>query len=241
MTNPADTPAPSPLTLAIFGAGGVTGDAAVNIALARGHRVCALERDLPDAADRRHGAEYRAADVLSDDLAPQLRGVDAVISCLGVGNDAKTLLDPPPLYTKGTSAICDAMDGVGCRRLVVISASFVEEKNRGPLWFKLPAMAGLSRIFDQMAQMESNLLARDTIDWTAVRPGWLMEGARTDDYTVQANVIPEGMIRTRHADLAAFMVSLAESGDWLRRTPAIARHEAAECSSPEAVAKAFLG
>ena len=71
--------------------------------------------------------------------------------------------------------------------------------------------------------------------------GWLMAGAPTDDYVVQADVIPEGLIRTRHADLANFMVRLAAGDEWLRATPAIARKEPPEASSPEAVLEEMTG
>lgn len=238
---PSSSPAADPLKLVIFGGNGVTGGAAIKCARARGHSVRAVDHSLPDDMPDDPEITHTAADVLKDDLRDEVRGADAVLSCLGVGNDPKTLLSPPPLYTDGTAAICDAMAAEGVRRLVVMSASFVVEKNRGPIWFKLPAMAALHRVFEQMAQMERNLQARDDLDWTAVRPGWLMDAAGTDDYVIQADVIPEGMVRTRHANVADFMVRLAESRDWLRATPAIARHEPPSATSPEAVAQEMMG
>lgn len=231
--------APAPLTLAIFGASGATGKQAIEAARKRGHSVRAFDHDLPETPSQDPKVTHYQADVLTDDLSDNLRGVDAVLSCLGVGNDLATLLSPPPLYSQGTTRICDGMEIAGVQRIIVISANFVEEKNRGPIWFKLPAMVGLHRIFDQMAEMEHNLRHRTTLDWTAVRPGWLMEGPGTDDYTVQADTIPPGMVRSRHADVAAFMVQLAETGEWSRATPAIAREEPASATSPAAVMAEF--
>lgn len=236
-----DTQEPTPLELVIFGGAGGTGAAAVQTALARGHTVLSVDLALPDDPQDHPRLSHRAANVLSDDLAEAVRGADAVLSCLGVGNDPKTLVSPPPLYTDGTMAICDAMEKEGVKRLLVLSASFVEERNRGPIWFKLPAMAALHNVFDQMAEMEALLQKRARLSWTAVRPGWLMAGAATDDYTVQANVIPEDMIRTRRADLADFMVKLAEGHEWVRRTPALSRKEDPSASSPQAVAREMLG
>lgn len=233
--------ADAPLTLAIFGASGATGGHAVSAARRRGHRVIGLDREDPAAHQAAQCIDWRKADVLSDDLSEVLKGADAVLSCLGVGNDPRTLLSPPPLYTEGTAAICDAMQTRGLDRLIVISATFVEVRNRGPVWFRLPAMVGLARVFDQMAQMEAQLRRRDGLAWTAVRPGWLMDGEFTGDYTVQADVIPPNLIRTRHADLADFMVRLAEGRDWLRQTPAIARPEDDDKSSPRAVANEIIG
>lgn len=231
-----------PLTLLIIGADGATGREALSEARARGHQVRATwfgpKENRPEAQE---GVQWQRANVLEDDLTGLVRGADAVLSCIGVGNDPQTLISPPPLYTDGTAAICDAMQNAGVRRFVAISATFVEVKNRGPVWFRLPAMVALDKVFDQMARMEALLRQREEIDWTAVRPGWLMDGPATRDYVVSADVIPPDLIRTRHADLADFMVSLAETGDWLRQTPAIARAEPDEASSPSEVVREFVG
>ncbi|WP_299656341.1 NAD(P)-dependent oxidoreductase [uncultured Tateyamaria sp.] len=223
--------------ITIFGASGATGLHACAQALEAGHTVRAADHDGDHPLQGRDDFTVHQADVLKDDLTALVDGADAVLSCLGVGNDLGTLASPPPLYSRGTDRICDAMEPAGCKRLIVISASFVEEKNRGPIWFKLPAMTGLIRVFEQMAEMEANLHKRTNLDWTAVRAGWLMEGDITRDYTVQANVIPEDMVRTRHADLAHFMLHLAEGKDWLHQTPALARPEDASATSPAAVAR----
>ena len=220
------------MKLTIFGAGGATGRHAVSIARARGHQVVAVEHQWPDhAGDGPSDVTRRSADVLSDDLCDIIEGSDAVLSCLGVGNDPATLADPPPLYTHGTQNIVSAMRETGVTRLVVISATFVETLDRGPIWFRLPAAIGLARVFAQMKDMERLLSGVEDIDWTAVRPGWLMEGELTEDYRVTPNVIPPDLIRTRHADLAHFMLTLAEGGNWLRATPAIARAEPDDKSS----------
>ncbi|SPJ23634.1 NAD(P)-dependent oxidoreductase [Palleronia abyssalis] len=222
-------------TLAIFGANGATGRHAVKQAVARGHSVRAIEKAWPEGADLPEGVEARTADVTSDDLAPHIEGCDAVISCIGVPLDAGTALSPPPLYTDGTRSYIDAMGRTGVRRIVVISATFVETLDRGPLLFRAAAAVALQPIFTQMGEMERLLRASDT-DWTAVRPGWLMTGDKTCDYTVTPDVIAEGLIRTRHGDLAHFMLDCAEGDDWIRRTPAIARREASEYESGHALA-----
>jgi len=223
--------------ITIFGASGATGLHACAQALDAGHIVTAVDHSGDHPLAGRDGLTMKQADVLTDDLGDTVKGADAVLSCLGVGNDLGTLASPPPLYSKGTARICDAMQAADVKRLIVISASFVEAKNRGPIWFKLPAMAALVRVFDQMAEMEENLHQRTDLDWTAVRPGWLMEGEITRDFTVQPDVIPEDMVRTRHADLAHFMLCLATGSEWLHQTPALARPEDASATSPMAVAR----
>ena len=227
-------------TLTIFGADGATGLHLVDQALARGHSVRASVVAETEALRPRAGLEVIVADVLSDDLALAIGEADAVVSALGVENDPMTLLDPPPLYIEGTRAILHGMEKQGCDRLVVVSASFVATADRGPLAFRATVIPALTNVLAQMEEMEG-LLRASALRWTAVRPGWLMEGEATGNYRVQADVIPEDLIRTRHADLAHFMLDCLESDEWVHRTPAIAREEDEEATSMGAVIEAIVG
>lgn len=220
-------------TIAILGASGNVGRAAVDVALARGHHVIAINHSMPDNAPT-VGVTYRFADVMADDLAPVLVDADAVISCIGLPLNPKTAHDPPPLYTQGTRRIAEAMRANGQRRLLVISASFVERIG-GPVWFNAVAQAALGAIFRQMAEMEEMLHATPDLDWTAVRPGWLLDEPASGDVVITHNTIPEGFLRTRIPDLARFMVRLAEGGRWQRGTPAIATREDFEHTGPHAL------
>ncbi|PSK86839.1 putative NAD(P)-binding protein [Limimaricola soesokkakensis] len=228
------------MKILVLGAHGVTGQEVVKQAVAKGHHVRAAEMKWPDdAPPAGHNVERVTANVIEDDLGPIVDGVDAVISALGVPGDPKTLLDPPPLYTQGTRNLIDAMAARGVKRLVTISASFVVTHDRGPLLFRTTAIPALTRVLHQMGEMEEMLRASD-LDWTAVRPGWLLPEPLTADYVVVPDVIPEDLIRTRHADLAHFMLHCVESGEWIRQTPAIARPEAEELSSSFEVVKEML-
>jgi hypothetical protein len=133
------------------------------------------------------------------------------------------------------------MQAAGVRRLVVISATFVATRDRGPVWFRAASRAGLGRVLAQMAEMERLLRASDNVDWTAVRPGWLMDGPLTTDYVIAPDVIAPGTIRTRHADLAHFMLTCVEDGAWIHGTPAIARAEPASASGPDKLLREVLG
>lgn len=208
----------------IFGAEGATGREVVRQAVARGHPVRASDRAFQAPEALPSGVETVAADVLKDDLRPVVADMDAVISCLGVPNDPRTLLDPPPLYTEGTRRIMEAMEAERVRRIVVISASFVAAQDRGPFLFRTAVIAALSKVLDQMREMEAMLRA-SPLDWTAVRPGWLMEAGPSGDAWVGPDVIPPDLIRTRTGDLAALLLDCAAKDDWLRATPAIARDE----------------
>ena len=228
------------MKITVFGAGGATGREVVTQAVAKGHDVRASEFSFDGVEGLPEGIERVEADVLSDDLRAVVAGSDAVLSCLGVGNDLATLSDPPPLYTDGTRGIVAAMAAERISRLIVISATFLDAPNRGPVLFRLGAETALAKVFDQMEEME-RILRDSDLDWTAVRPGWLMDGPATGDYAVRENAIPPGLIRARHADVADLMLTCAETGDWSRKTPAIAREEDGDDTSSLAVLREMLG
>ena len=214
-----------PKHITVLGAGGVTGRKVVDQALADGHRVRAVELSQPFGMPDDERLECVTADVMKDDLDHVVAGTDVVISALGLPLSLQTAIDPPPLLIEGALRTTRAMRAAGVRRYIVISASFVAARDRGPIWFRAPAMPTLQRIFAQMGDMERLLRATCDIDWTAVRPGWLLDEPFTGDYTVAEDVIPRNMIRTRHADLAHFMLRCATSDDWIGKTPAIARRQ----------------
>lgn len=218
--------------ITIFGASGRVGQRTVNEAIARGFDVIAV-MDEGDSHES-DKVTVKTADVLEDDLADVVKGSDAVISCLGVPNDPMTLADPPPLYTKGTQRIGTAMIEAGVDRLIVISASFIETFDRGPLHFRamLPA---LTLVFKQMEEMEAQLAGRNELRWTAVRPGWIMDGDPSPLAVVTPDVIHEDLVRTRTGDLAKLMVDCAANDIWVRQTPAVASPEDDEATSVGAV------
>ena len=223
----------------LFGATGDTGRAALNQALEAGHRVRCVSRDFPDGFGEHPECEKREGDLLSDELGPLMEGIDTVISAIGLGRDPKTLADPPPLYTQGTSAIIKAMQSAEIKRLVVISAAFADPDASVPDWFKA-AITPLDALFSQMADMEDILLETEDIDWTAARPGWLLDREHTGDYSVSLDDLPQGSLRTRRADLADFLLHCALGSDYRGQRPFIARPESSALEAPPALIEEFF-
>lgn len=228
------------MRFAVIGASGATGRELVLQAASRGHAVLGIDR--AGAAGPFPGeVESHVGDLLDSDLAPLIEGCDAVLNAVGLPLGPATTLAPPPLYTQGALNLVRAMRGAEVNRLVTLSAAFVTGAASGPLWFRTSVGLALERVFTQMAEMERLLAATPDIAWTAVRPGWLMDGPATTDYTVTPGHLPRGMLRTRHADLAHFMLDCAEFGDWARATPAIARREALCATTPPALLQEIFG
>ncbi|KNH03184.1 nad-dependent epimerase dehydratase [Qipengyuania citrea LAMA 915] len=212
-------------TLAVFEAGGKTGTLLLEQATRRGHHVRGLEHHLPDPANRIEGVDYLRCDVLEDDLADAIRGCDAVISTLGVSFTPSTAIDPPPLYTKGTRRILEAMGRAGVDRIAVISATFVDQQPAAPLWFRLTAVPALTNILEHMRAMERMLEAERGLSWTAARPGWLIDLPYSGEAQVKARTLRTDCFRCRHADLAALLLDSVVSGTWINEKPAIGKPE----------------
>lgn len=220
--------------LCLFGPTGGVGSLVAEQALARGIDVRGAARDWPDDFDGDPQMERATVDLLGGNLHPVVEGCDAVISTVGPGREPATLADPPPLYSLGTKRIIEAMRDTGVRRLVVISAAFVDRQASVPEWFRTASLP-LANIFADMRRMERVLSGSPDIGWTVVRPGWLLDQPNTRDFEVGANDLPSGTLRTRRADLAQFLIDCAIGTDWIGKTPFIARREADEFERPRAL------
>ena len=78
------------------------------------------------------------------------------------------------------------------------------------------------------------------IDWTAARPGWLLDEPLSGDFHVAENDLPSDSLRTRRADLAQFLIDCAMGDHWIHKTPFIARPEADSFERPTALLDEFL-
>lgn len=228
--------------IAVFGASGKTGSEVLHHALRARLDVCAIDQAKPDPNERLEGVDYRTADVLSDDLAPAIEGCDAVISALGVAFSPKIAVSPPPpLYSDGTKNILDAMKRHDITRIAVISAAFVIDQPSLPVWFKTTVVPALHNVLDQMREMEALLESRPELDWTAVRPGWLIDKPAAGDLLVEEEFLPEEAFRCRMGDLGGFLVRCVSEGRHIRGKPAVGAPEEDKFESPLALGPEFAG
>ena len=222
----------------VLGPTGGVGQEVIQQAIGRNIEVVAAERSWDDDPAPDLDYDRRTVDVLKDEFSPMLEGCDAVISAIGLARDPFTLVNPPPLYTEGAVRMVQAMRKASVQRLVVISAAFADPEADVPAWFK-GATLPLRRIFRQMAEMERVLRVADDIEWTAARPGWLLDREISNDYQVDEKNMPDRTLRTRRADLAHFMLECAQKRLFIQQTPFIARKEAAELEGPTALIEEF--
>jgi putative NADH-flavin reductase len=218
--------------LALIGATGGVGREVLSQAVAAGHAVTAVVRNLAKLPAHLGFVRQDLANPNNEVLADALREVDAVISAVGPSRTAQA-----GIAAHATAAITHAMAGAGVRRLVVISAApvgVVASTHRPHLprydpGDDLPMRHLLSplirrafpRVYTDLAAMK-DLLRDGSLDWTAIRPPRLTNGPLTRTYrTAIDSNLPHGLTISRQ-DVAHLMLTVLRHPQTVRHSVGVA-------------------
>jgi putative NADH-flavin reductase len=191
----------------ILGATGGTGREVVAQGLQRGHELTALVRNPQKLAASEKLRVVRGSMADAQALADAVRGQDAVISALGMGNGLKS----HGLMAKSVPALIAAMEREGVGRLVLTSAFGVGPTRRDvPLVPRLFQRLLLRDIFADKEAGETALRA-SRLEWTIVYPAMLTDAAASGRYRAAEHLELHGLPRISRADVAQFL--LAAAGD----------------------------
>jgi putative NADH-flavin reductase len=212
------------MKLVVFGANGATGKWLVRLAVERGHPVTAVMREgaianVPQGVDVVRGDPLDAGFV--DGV---VAGKDAVVTALGVRlrrgrNPFSSLASPPTLLSQSVTHMLAAMKRHGVSRISMVSAAGVGDSRKAVAW-PLRVIFRISNIhvdYEDKERAEA-LLAASGLDWQAVRPTTLTNGAsagsrRVDRYGATMHIARE--------DLARFMLDQLEQPRFDEPTPMI--------------------
>lgn len=143
----------------VIGATGLIGAAAVARLAEDGHEVTGIARNISRGEQRWSTVRWIGLDLsktaLPDLWLPHLAGVQAVVNCAGLLQDApgESLRD---VHERGVAALFEACARMGVRRVVQLSAIGIDRAT--PTKFSLTKLAG-----DQA-------LMRHDLDWVILRP-----------------------------------------------------------------------
>jgi len=168
--------------IAVIGASGRSGQAAVARALAAGHEVVSVVRTAAKAPDGTTVRVSDARDVAA--LTSAVAGVDAVVSCLGHDRANNGNRGDTTLLAEGAAALLEAMHRAGVSRLVAISAggAFVQGDDPLSRYIAKPIVAKLfGQAFVDTRAMEAEIRASD-VRWTLLRPSRLITGESAKSY-----------------------------------------------------------
>ncbi|MBI5908346.1 MAG: SDR family oxidoreductase [Betaproteobacteria bacterium] len=203
------------MKLLVLGATGATGLQIVTQALERAHEVTAFVRDPDKLAISDRRLRVVTGNILDNAraVAEAVRGQDAVISALGVGNSRKSF----NIISRSMRAIVPAMESHGVRRLIFVSAFGVGETRRDvPLVPRIVQRLLLADVFADKKASEDDL-RRSGLDWTLVYPVILTNGPRTAKYLVGERLDLHGLPKISRADVADFVLSQLEDATYLRK------------------------
>jgi hypothetical protein len=232
----------------LLGGTGRTGGRVLRQLLDRGVHVRAIVRSagrLPESVVGHPGLTVVEADLLSltpKELQEQVRGCDAVISCLGHNIDLKGVFGPPrDLVTQAVSRVCGAIEALRPAepvRFILMSTVSVNRPNRADtrrgngeravLWV-LRGLVPPARDNQSAADFLSASIGTGSpfVRWVAIRPDTLRGGDVTE-YALNEGLVAS-LARaddTNMANVAHFMCELVEDqglfGTWAGKMPVIA-------------------
>jgi putative NADH-flavin reductase len=202
------------MRLAIFDGTGNTGRHLIEHALRNGHQVTTLAQDPAKLPTHPHLYAI-AGDVREEQPVREVvTGAHAVLSALGVRGRATTVC------TDGIRNILSAMNTLGVRRLLAVSAHGVADSRHSNLhaWLRWKLMKG---VMQDKERMEA-LIRTSNTDWTIVRPARVVNGPRTGDYRFGTELRLGSMAKISFADLARFTLSLVKRANAQKQTISVA-------------------
>ncbi|MDX3798603.1 NAD(P)-binding oxidoreductase [Streptomyces sp. AK04-3B] len=206
------------MKLLILGATGPTGRHVVDLAVRSGDSVTAFVRNPAALGDLAEQVTTVTGDATSHrDLAAAAAGHDAIVSALGRGSSVRA----DGLFTRASEAVIGAATEAGVARLVWLS-SFGVGHTFG--WSsgaqKLIYGTLLRSIYADKAIADESIRSSG-LDWTVVYPTRLTHGPARGIYRADDRLPMKGNPTISRADVAAFMHTAAQGGEWIHRTAVI--------------------
>ena len=207
------------MKITVFGATGLTGHLAVETALERGHDVVALSRDASRISLKDAKLSVIEGSAQSPtDVANALRGVDAVVHCLGIGGKGDG--NATTVVSASVKAVLREMESAGVTRIVCMSNVGAGESGS---WFYnrviIPVfLPWLRPIIADKNAMEASLRESNT-DWVAVRLPNIVEGLPKP-----VRVSEDGKrigVSVTAGSVASFLVDQLTNDAWLYKTPSV--------------------
>ncbi|WP_418908734.1 NAD(P)-dependent oxidoreductase [Glutamicibacter endophyticus] len=205
------------MRILVPGATGSVGQQVVAQALARGHEVVAIARNASKLSIAHPKLTKYSVDVLNAEATePLLKGIDAVISTVGIGASKF----PTTLYSAGTKNLISGMNLHGVGRLVVISSEVAEHwahQSLLKLWIVLPLLQRfIGATYDDMRRMDIVLWESD-VRWTAIRAPRIRPSLGKGKYRFSADGPLKRGWYISAEDMATALIDIAERDDLARK------------------------
>jgi putative NADH-flavin reductase len=209
------------MKITVFGATGAIGRLITDRALAESHQVTAYVRRSGAFPPDRQGLTVVVGPLTDQALIEQaVDKADAVISTLGPALDLSRRDKGTPI-ADGYRTIVRAMESRGARRLVLLATpSIPADHDPKRFWaIRLVAKTAMPNAFRDIVAV-GEIVRGSSLDWTIARIINPNVEHRRDDHGVWLGEGPFRMGVSR-ANVAAFMVKVAEEGLYLKKLPLV--------------------
>ena len=236
-----------------MGASGATGRLLVEQLLNRDQKVIVIVRSdesLPESVKNHKNLELVKASLLDlsdSELEQQVKGIDAIASCLGHNITFKGLFGHPrKLVTDATRRLCEAVKANNPNKIVkFVLMNTTGNRNRDinePISFAEKVVVGLIRLL--LPPLSDNEKASDylrikigqsddNIEWSVVRPDGLIDKDKVTKYKVYPSPIRSAIFdagKTSRINVGHFMADLITESDiwkkWRGQMPVIYNKDA---------------
>lgn len=205
------------MRMAVIGATRGIGLAVVKSALEDGHEVTALARvpaRMPVNHPHLQVVQGDAQDPAA--IAKVVEGQDVICDCLGTTKVTQAIT----MFSRCAENLCKVLQP---EQLLIAVTGLGAGDSKGHCGFFydrvfLPLV--LRRIYDDKNRQE-DLIKKNLTRWIIVRPGFLNNGPRTGRYRALTHLQGIRGGRISRADVAHFILSQAESSQFIGQTPMV--------------------
>ncbi|MGR3496595.1 NAD(P)-dependent oxidoreductase [Citreimonas sp.] len=207
----------------VIGASRGIGRACVQTALEDGHEVRAFARGAAEMTPLPGLEPWPGDATKAADLAPALKGVDAVVQALGIKADLSMTWREITLFSDATAALVPLMDAHGPDRLICVTGI-----GTGDSWQALSTLERIghsvvfSKVYGDKTRQE-DIVKRSSLRWTLVRPTILTSNPRSGRYKVLVQPETWRMGVISRADVADFVIRALDDDATVRTSPVLAR------------------
>jgi len=232
------------MKITVFGASGGIGQHFIQLATERGHSIRAVYRAAPTVPPSGQVEILVNRNIFDPEFIGQaIGGVDLVITALGPTfvkshNPLSKMVSPPDIHQRLARTLVSAMKASGApTRVISVSTGSMGPGDAamgiGPRlllgFFRTFVARNLGVVGRDLAVMEHELAASE-VDWYAVRPAKLTDGPLTKRVQASERFAMKPISR---ADVAWYMLSLAEDPRLRHRTPMLVSADGARSGDHE--------
>ncbi len=205
------------MNILIIGATRGIGAQLLNQALSKEHHVTVLARDLASIERNDEHLRVLRGDILEADAVDRaVEGQHAVCVTIGRGPTR----GPVSLFSEGAKNVIAAMKRHSVSKLVCVTGIGAgDSKGHGGFLYDKIVKPLLLKTSYEDKDVQEALVRESELEWVIIRPGFLTNGPRTEQYRVLTELQGVKAGKISRADVAHFILSQLESMTHLSKTP----------------------